>query len=93
MAGRIWVIDREAYVERRAIMEIEGVDSLTASREASDYGYGTRLSKVATQAANGDWEPARAWVAETAKRFGQEVADELVEEIDANIEQARIWRR
>lgn len=69
MAGRIWVMDREAYVERRAIMEVEGVDSLTAARDASDSGYRTRMSKAATEAANGDWEPAREWVAEIAKRF------------------------
>jgi hypothetical protein len=93
MAGRIWVIDREAYTERRAIMEVEGVESLEASRVASVCGYRTQLSEVATEAANGDWEPAREWIAETALRYGQSTADELVSEIDANIEAAMVWRR
>ena len=84
--GRIWVIEREAYAERRAIMELDGIDPLTASRDASDYAYRTRLSRVATAMANGDPEPAREWVAETAARWGQDTADELVREIDLNIE-------
>lgn len=86
-------MDREAYIERRAIMEVEGVDGLAASREASDYAYHTRLGRAATAAANGNWEPAREWCAEIAQRFGQNVADELVQEIDDNIKMARVWRR
>jgi cobalamin biosynthesis Mg chelatase CobN len=86
-------MDREAYVERRAIMEVEGVDGLTASREASDYAYHTRLGRVATAAANGNWEPAREWCAELAERYGQEAADDLVSDIEANIEAVMAWRR
>lgn len=88
------MMEREAYVERRAIMEIEGKESpLSASRDASDYAYHTRLGKVATAMANGDPEPAREWVAEIAARWGQGFADELVREIDLNIEIALAARR
>lgn len=94
MAGRVyWVMETEAYVERRAIMEIEGVNPMDASRAAADYAYHTRMGKVATAASNGDWEAARAWCAEVATRYGQEVADDLVGEIDENIEVALKWRR
>lgn len=86
-------MEREAYVERRAILEFEGVDPLTASRDASDYAYRTRLSAVATAMANGDPEPARKWVTEIAARWGQDTADELVREIDLNIEIALNARR
>lgn len=87
-------MEREAYVERRAIMEIDGgVDGLTASREASEYAYHTRFGKVATAAANGNWEAARAWCAELAERYGQEAADNLISDIDGNIELELRWRR
>jgi hypothetical protein len=88
-----WVLDREAYAERRAIMEYEGVDALTASRAASEYAYHTRFGEVATAMANGDPEPARAWAAETAQRFGQDAADELIRDLDENIETELKWRR
>ena len=88
------MIEREAYVERRAIMEIDGkVPPLEASRDASAYAYQTTLSKAATAMANGDPEPAREWVTKIAARWGQSVADELVEEIDLNIELALEARR
>jgi hypothetical protein len=83
MAARFyWVMEREAYAERRAIMEVEGMDPINASRVASDYAYNTRLGKAATAAANGNWEPAREWCAEIAARYGQDTADELIREID-----------
>lgn len=92
--GRVWVMEREAYVERRAIMEIDGKEApVEASRVASEYAYHTTLGKVATAMANGDPEPARKWVAEIAARWGQGFADELVEEIDLNIEIALNARR
>lgn len=94
MAGRIWVMDREAYLERRAIMEVDGeMSSLEASREASEYAYHSPLGMVATEAANGNWEPARAWVAKIAARYGQNASDGLVSEIDANIEATMALRR
>lgn len=81
-------------MERRAIMEVDGeMSSLEASREASEYAYHTRLGMVATEAANGNWEPARAWVAVIAKRYGQDAADGLVSEIDASIESTMALRR
>lgn len=86
-------MEREAYVERRAIMEVEGVDSLEASRVASEYAYHTRMGRVATAAVNGDWEPARAWCAALAKTDGQDAADDLIAEIDDNIEAAMKWKR
>lgn len=86
-------MEREAYVERRAIMEVEGTDPLTASRVASEYAYHTRLGRVATDAANGNWEPAREWCAELAKSHGQHAADDLIRDIDDNIEAALAWRR
>lgn len=93
-AGRVyWVMEREAYVERRAIMEVEGTDSLEASRVASEHAYHTRLGRAATAAANGDWELAREWCAQIAERYGQHVADDLVREIDDNIEASLAWRR
>jgi hypothetical protein len=74
-------------------MEAEGVDALTASRVASEYAYRTRLGRVTTAAANGDWEPAREWCAEVARRYGQDVADDLIREIDRNIEIASLGKR
>jgi hypothetical protein len=59
--GKIWVMDREAYLERRAVMEVEGVNGLEASRVSSDYAYRSRMGVVLTAAANDDWEPAHAW--------------------------------
>lgn len=92
--GSVWVMEREAYVERRAIMEIDGAEApVESSRVASEYAYHTTLGKVATAMANGDPEPARKWVAATAARWGQRVADELVDEIDLNIETALKSRR
>lgn len=91
--ARVYVMERDAYIERRAIMEVEGVDGLTASREASEYAYHTRLGRVATAAANGDWESAREWCAELAERYGQDAADNLISDIDGNIELALAWRR
>jgi hypothetical protein len=88
-----WVMDRPAYNERRAIMEVEGCDGLTASREASDCAYKTRFGRVCTAAANGDWEPAREWYTEVLTRFGRHEADELIADIDANIECELKWRR
>ena len=79
-------MEREAYAERRAIMEVEGMDAVNASRAASEYAYNTRLGKAATAAANGNWEPARKWCAEIAARYGQDAADVLIREIDQNIE-------
>jgi len=93
MAGKIWVMDREAYAERRAILELNGASGLDASRDAADYAYHTRLSVVATAAVNGDWEPAREWCSQAAERFGQDIADQLIEEIDSSIEAVMVWRR
>jgi hypothetical protein len=86
-------MDREACSERRAIMEVEGADALTASRVASECAYHTKLGRVATAAANGDWEPAREWCAQVAKRYGQDVADDLIREIDQNIEMVLVGKR
>ncbi len=44
---------------------------------------------MATEMANGDPEPARQWITETAARWGQETADKLVREIDLNIDRSR----
>ena len=86
-------MDREAYEERRAILEFEGTRPLAASRDASDYAYRARLSMAATAMANGDPQPARVWVMETAVRWGKEVADEFVREIDRNIDRVMEGRR
>lgn len=83
-------MDPECYRERRCIMEIDGeAEPLLASREASDAAYRTRMSRVGTAAANGDWEPARQWCAEVAARFGQDMADGLIGDIDAAIAEKR----
>ena len=94
MSRSYWVMDRYAYTERRAIMEIDGgCDGLAASREASDCAYQTRFGKVCTAGASGDWEPAREWYVEIAARFGRDTADELIRDIDDNIEAELQWRR
>lgn len=92
-ATPLWIMDREAYNERRAIMEIENCGALTASRAASDYAYNTRFGKVATEASNGNWEPAGEWCAEIAERFGKKAADQLIGDIDDAIEAEVKWRR
>ncbi len=92
--GRVhWIMDREAYLERRAIMEVEGVDPLTASRAATDYAYQTRLGKAATAMANGDRKLAEEWRAEIAGRFGQDVGDELMRDIEQLVETELAFRR
>ena len=86
-------MDREAYAERRAIMEVEGIDSLTASRVASECGYYSRLGRVATAMANGDQEPAEAWRAEIATRFGHDAGDELIRDIEQLVKAELAFRR
>jgi hypothetical protein len=91
--GQKWVMDRDAYQERRAIMEVEGADGLTASREASDCAYATRMGVVCTAGANRDWAPARAWCREIAARFGIDMAHALMKDINAMIETELNWRQ
>lgn len=91
--GQKWVMDREAYQERRAIMEVEGADGLTASREASDCAYATRMGVVCTAGANRDWAPARAWVREIAARFGYATARAVIKDIRVTIETELKWRQ
>jgi hypothetical protein len=92
--GRIWVMEWEAFIERRAIMEIDRNEPpISAAREASAFAYHTRLGMVATELANGDPESARKWVAEIDARWGQETADELDRDIDRNIETSLQARR
>jgi hypothetical protein len=70
---RQWVMDREAYNERRAIMEVNKASDATCldiARHASDVAYKTRFGQVCTDAANGDWTAAEAWMKEIRGRFG-----------------------
>jgi hypothetical protein len=90
---RYWVLDRDAYNERRFIMEVEGVDGLTASREASAVGYATRFGRAATWAANDRWRLARKWCEKIATRFGPETAAAVMRDIEDTIEQELKWRR
>ncbi len=90
---RKWVMDREAYLERRAIMEVEGVEPLPASREAADAAYATRMSQVCTAAANGDWTLARIWCRELASRFGRELARATWEDVKENLRIELQWRQ
>lgn len=88
-------MDREAYAERRAIMEVDAPDNepMTAAREAADYAYKTRFGVVATAAANGDWQPARAWCAEISKRFGADTGAAVMRDIEEAIKAELDWRQ
>lgn len=88
-----WVMDREAYDERRAIMEVEGVKSLDASREAADAAFATRMGIACTAAANGDWTAARVWCRELANRFGYEMARATWDDLKENLRNELQWRQ
>ena len=90
--GKIWVMDRFAYDERQAIIEADGVWCLEASRETGEAAYSTRMSRVCTDAANGDWEPAQAWCTEIGKRFGASTAAGVMQDIWDNLDGELKWR-
>jgi hypothetical protein len=80
-----FVMEYEAYAERRAILEVEGAKPLDAARDAADYAYATRFGVAATAAARGDWEPAREWCREERARFGEELARALMRDIQTAV--------
>ena len=93
---RYWVMDREAYCERRAIMEVNKdpeVSYLDISRGASDIAYKTRFGRVCTDAANDDWTAAETWMKEIRERFGVQAATDVLTDIWATIEEELRWRR
>lgn len=77
---RIHVVDGEAQAEKMAVMEIDApdVEITERGRMASHCGFGTRLSMVMTEAANGDWKLAQQLCREERERFGEEHARELM---------------
>lgn len=91
MARRYFITDREAYAERVAIMlEGQGPEETFATMEpyrtAGDAAYQTRFAVVASAAANGDWEPAREWCRQERDRFGDDLARELMRDIQRTVE-------
>jgi hypothetical protein len=89
-------MDREAYRERCAIMDVNKAPELTyldISRDASDMAYKTRFSRVCTDAANGDWTAAETWMKEIRERFGVQTATDVLTDIWATIDEELRWRR
>lgn len=82
-----WVMDDEAYKERRAIIEVECPELSVdwASRLASEDAYRTPLSVAMTQAARGNWEPAKELCRRARERFGEGLAMEVWREIRGKV--------
>lgn len=85
-----WVLDREAYHERMAIM----MEALMAEHpsptqhqlsmvtsEASESAHKTPFAVAATAAARGDWEPAKALCRGERSRRGESAGRELMRAI------------
>lgn len=65
------VRDEATYEEKLAvILESWTGDFMTPHQVASEAGYETAFSKIATQALAGNWIPAWYWCATVAERFG-----------------------
>jgi hypothetical protein len=73
---KIYVMDREAYEERRAIMEVEnpGMDLMRIVSVATEAGYKTALSKVLSAIANDEEEDVTRFFADYCKREGHAAA-------------------
>lgn len=76
MPARV-VIDREAFHERKAIMEEAGVDPIQAAQAASVEAYNTGFALAATALANGDDGPAKELCRREARAHGREWAERL----------------
>ena len=85
-----FILDRDAYMERRAIMEEAlHVDRPNATlhdmqqiwHEAAESGYRTTFAQVATSAARSDWEPAKAFCRRLREQFDDGLAREVMRDI------------
>jgi hypothetical protein len=77
-------MDREAYDERLAIMQVEAGegDNLMHLRQvAADAAYHTRFALAATEGANGNWDAAKEWCCELRERFGDQMARDLMRDL------------
>jgi hypothetical protein len=87
-----YVLDREAYQERMAIMMESGIDPMESSRMATDDAYKTPLALAAKAAVLGDWEPADALCRVERDKHGEAHARELRRSIqDAINEHKKLW--
>jgi hypothetical protein len=82
------VIDREAYLERKAIMEESGVDPIEATQAATVCGYNTGFALACTALANGDDGPARELCRREARVHGREWAERLRDAIKEAVAEA-----
>lgn len=71
------VIDRDAFAEKKACLEADGVDPIQASQWASMVAYNTGFALAATALANGDDKPARELCRREAQKHGREWAEGL----------------
>lgn len=89
---RPYVLDREAYFERMAIMMESDIDAMEASRMATDSAYQTPLALSATAAIRGDWEPAKNLCRVERDKHGEARGRELMRSIqDAINEHKKLW--
>ncbi len=78
MPNRVRVIlDKEAFWERKAIMEESGVDPIQAAQAATVEGYNTAFALAATALANGDDRPAKELCRREMAAHGKQWALEL----------------
>jgi hypothetical protein len=94
---QLFIIDRETFEERLAIVLAEcepaKIDYMDAFRLASQAAYSTRLSRVASAAAMGDWEPAKEWCRQERARLGEPTARELMRSIQKVVRDEMEWKR
>lgn len=97
------VIDRYAYEERLAIMEVEHLqthesiehyEGTSMRSAASNSGYATPYSKALTAAADNNWEPAKELCRKARETFGEDLARELMRDIQEEVKAALLlWKR
>lgn len=93
MQPKIYITDREAFHERMAIMLEDGSTHVTTvSSTATECGYQTVYGRVATAAANGDWQPAKDYCRREAHILGEEGAKDLMRQIQADIRDTMLIR-
>lgn len=80
--AQIWILDREAFNERAAIMiEDGGLPIYEAHSAAADLSYRTPLALAATEAARGDWEPAKALCRKQPEGYGRDLMRAIQEAV------------
>lgn len=84
------VIDRDAFAEKKACLEADGVDPIQASQWASMVAYNTGFALAATALANGDDKPAKELCRREMRIHGKPWALELWNSIQEAVNEPAI---